>query len=227
MLAAQAWVMLPSLWLDMRDKAGRDPSFGITRFLPIYGDDVLPEPMIEALLKGAGREVDLLIGTNSEEANLFFVPGGIRDKLSRWAVSYFMARAVPRAREALRAYGLDRKGEKPGFVLTRAMTDLMFRWMARRTAELHHGRAFVYEFDWRSPALGGALGAAHAVELPFVFDSLACASGERGLLGVAPPQTLADSMHRLWIDFAATGSAPWPPYGPADRQVYLDHPRRR
>jgi para-nitrobenzyl esterase len=220
MLAAQTWVMLPSLWLDMRDKAGRDPSFGITRFLPVHGDDVLPEPMIEALGKGAGREVDLLIGTNSEEANLFFVPGGIRDKLSRWAVSYFMARAVPRAREALRAYGLDRKEEKPGYVLTRAMTDLMFRWMARRTAELHHGRAFVYEFDWRSPALGGALGAAHAVELPFVFDSLACASGERGLLGVAPPQTLADSMHRLWIDFAATGSAPWPPYDPADRQVY-------
>ena len=66
--------MLPSLWLDMRDKAGRDPSFGITRFLPVHGDDVLPEPMIEALGKGAGREVDLLIGTNSEEANLFFVP---------------------------------------------------------------------------------------------------------------------------------------------------------
>ena len=220
MLAAQAWAMLPSLWFDMRDAQGRDPSFGITRYLPVHGDDVLPEPMIDALAKGAGREIDLLIGTTSEEANIFFVPGGIRDKLNRWAVLFFMRRAVPRARAALIAYGLNDKGAKPGHVMTRALTDLMFRWMARRTAELHQGRSHVYEFDWRSPALGGELGAAHAMELPFVFDTLACASGERGLLGVAPPQGLADSIHRIWIDFAAKGTAPWPPYESAGRQVY-------
>ena len=220
MLAAQAWAMLPSPLFDMRDKGRRDPSFGITRYLPVHGDDVLPEPMIEALGKGAGREIDLLIGTTSEEANLFFVPGGIRDKLNRWAVLYFMGRSVPKAKAALVAYGLDDKAQKPGRVMTRAMTDLMFRWMARRTAELHQGRSYVYEFDWRSPAYEGELGAAHAVELPFVFDTLACASGVRGILGGAPPQALADSMHRIWTSFATTGSAPWPLYNPADRQVY-------
>jgi len=220
MLAAQTWAMLPSPFFDMRDNDRRDPSFGITRYLPVHGDDVLPEPMIDALRNGAGREIDLLIGATSEEANLFFVPGGVRDKLNRWAVLYFMGRAVPKAKAALRAYGLDNKAEKPGRVMTRAMTDLMFRWMARRTAELHQGRAYVYEFDWRSPAYEGELGAAHAVELPFVFDTLACASGERGLLGVAPPQALADSMHRIWTGFATNGSAPWPLYEPADRQVY-------
>lgn len=220
MLAAQAWVMAPSLWLDMRDREGRDPSFGITRFMPVHGDDVLPEPMIEALGRGAGRQIDLLIGTTSEEANLFFVPGGIRDRLGRWAVLFFMGRVIPQARAALRAYGLDKRAEKPGRVMTRALTDLMFRWMARRTAELHQGRSWVYEFDWRSPALNGELGAAHAVELPFVFDTLACASGERGLLGVAPPQALADLMHRTWIGFATDGSLSWPPYDAADRQVY-------
>jgi para-nitrobenzyl esterase len=220
MLAAQARVMLPSLFLDMRDKAGRDPSFGITRYLPVHGDDVLPEPTMAALGKGAAREIDLLIGTTSEEANLFFVPGGIRDKLGRWASLFFLSRALPRAREALRAYGLDKKGEKPGRVLTRALTDLMFRWMARRTAELHQGRSYVYEFDWRSPAFNGELGAAHAVELPFVFDTLACASGARGILGPSPPQSLADSIHRIWIGFATDGTVPWPQYNSADRQVY-------
>jgi para-nitrobenzyl esterase len=220
MLAAQAWVMLPSLFLDTRDTTGRDPSFGITRSLPVHGDDVLPEPMIEALAKGASGEIDLLIGTTSEEANLFFVPGGIRDKLGRWASLFFFSRALPRSRDALRAYGLDKKGEKPGRVLTRALTDIMFRWMARRTAELHHGKSYVYEFDWRSPAFNGELGAAHAVELPFVFDTLACASGDRGILGQSPPQSLADSIHRIWIDFATDGMVPWPPYNTADRQVY-------
>jgi para-nitrobenzyl esterase len=220
MLAAQGWVMLPSLWLDMRDKQRRDPSFGITRFLPVHGDDVLPEPAIDALGKGAGADIDLLIGTTAEEANLFLVPGGIRDKLGRWACLFFLWRAIPRARDALRAYGLDTKGARPGRVLTRALTDIMFRWMARRTAELHRGKSFVYEFDWRSPAFGGELGAAHAVELPFVFDTLACASGERGILGLRPPQNLADSIHRLWIRFATDGTVPWPEYNSADRLVY-------
>jgi para-nitrobenzyl esterase len=220
LLAAQAWVMIPSLWLDLRDKDGRDPSFGITRFLPVHGDDVLPVPPLDALRSGAGQKIDLLIGATSEEANLFFVPGGIRDKLSRWAALFFLWRALPRAREALRAYGLGQKGEKPGYVLSRALTDLMFRSMVRRTAELHRGRSHVYEFDWRSPALGGQLGAAHAVELPFVFDTLASASGEKRLLGPEPPQELANSIHKLWIAFATDGTVPWPEYDPVDRQVY-------
>jgi para-nitrobenzyl esterase len=220
MLAVQTWAMAPSLWFDQKDSNGRDPSFGITRYLPVHGDDVLPEPTIDALAKGAGAEIDLLIGTTTEEANIFFVPGGARDKLNRLAVLFFMGKAMPRAREALRAYGLDKKGEKPGHVLTRALTDLMFRGMTRRTAELHRGRSFVYEFDWRSPAIGGQFGAAHAVELPFVFDTLACASGEGGLLGRDPPQALAESIHALWIRFATDGTAPWPQFDPVGRQVY-------
>ena len=54
-------------------------------------------------------------------------------------------------------------------------------------------------FDWRSGALGGRLGAAHTVELPFVFDCLAepTLGGPDGLLGPqAPPQSLATEMHQ-------------------------------
>jgi para-nitrobenzyl esterase len=220
MLAAQAWVMIPSLALDLRDRNGRDPSFGITRFLPVHGDDVLPVPTFEAIAGGAGKHIDLLIGSTSEEGNLFFAPGGMRDKISGFVAWFFIWRAVPRARAALRAHGLGRPGVKPGYALTRALTDLMFRWMTRRTAELHQGPAHVYEFEWRSPAFDGELGAAHAVELPFVFDTLACASGEKGLLGVAPPQALADSIHALWVRFASDGTTPWPAYDAAGRQVY-------
>jgi len=100
------------------------------------------------------------------------------------------------------------------------MTDLFFRVMSRRTAELHAGHSWVFEFDWRSPALAGQLGAAHGVELPFVFDTLAAASGSEGLVGVDPPQALADSIHRLWIRFASDGSLPWPEYDATSRIVY-------
>lgn len=220
MLAAQAWVMAPSFWLDLRDREGRDPTYGLTRFMPVHGDDVLPQPAIEALAAGAGSEIDLLIGTTSEEAKLFFAPENASAKINRWLALYILGRAIPNAKQALIAYGLNERGRKPGEVLTEALTDLMFRAMARRTAELHRGRTWVYEFDWPSPALGGRLGAAHAIELPFVFDTLACASGERGLLGAAPPQRLADFIHALWIEFASEGAVPWGEFDRDGRQVY-------
>jgi len=220
LLAAQDRIMQPSLWLDMRDGKGWDPSFGITRFLPVHGDDVLPTPAIEALRQGAGRRIDLLIGTTTEEANLFFVPGNVRAKINRLVAYWFLRRAIPRPWHALRVYGLGGKGAKAGEVLSRALTDLMFRCMARRTAEMHQGRSYVYEFDWRSPAFDGELGAAHAVELPFVFDTLACASGPRGLLGMDPPRALAQFIHSLWIRFATDGTLPWPEFDSASRQVY-------
>ncbi|WP_341845567.1 hypothetical protein [Streptomyces silaceus] len=71
-----------------------------------------------------------------------------------------------------------------------------------------HGRAHVYEFAWRSPAVDGLLGAAHTVELPFVFDRLGLAAlrGPHGLLGAAePPLALAEQMHAAWVAFARTG----------------------
>ena len=220
LLQAQEWVMKPSFWFDMRDNEGRDPAFGVTRFLPVHGDDVLPLFTLDALAQGAGQEIDLLAGTTSEEAKLFFVPGGLDDKMKRWQAQLFMRKVLPNARDALRAYGFDLKGAKAGDVLTRALTDLMFRWMVRRMAELHHGRSHVYEFDWRSPAVDGRLGAAHAVELPFVFDTLAVASGPRGLLGEHPPQDLSDSIRALWVRFATDGTLPWPEYKPETRLVY-------
>jgi para-nitrobenzyl esterase len=219
MLPAQAWVMRPSLALDMAAARSLDLSFG-ARFAPVFGDDIVPERPFEAQRRGAGKTIELLTGTTSEEANLFFAPGGRGKRMRAWQAILFMRRAAPRARQVLEAYGLKDDGAKVGDVTARAMTDLMFRAPSRRCAELHKGRAWVYEFDWRSPALGGDLGAAHAVELPFVFDTLGAASGDESLLGPAPPQALADHIHRLWVDFATDGSLPWPTYEPSTRLVY-------
>ncbi|HET9639310.1 MAG TPA: carboxylesterase family protein [Allosphingosinicella sp.] len=213
-------VSLPTARIDLRDSEGREPVFGISRFVPVYGDDVLPEKPLDALARGAGAEVELLIGTNAEEMNLYLVPTGVRDRIGGLLSWYVLSRSQPKARQALKAYGLGAKGKKPGEALTDAMNDLVFRWPARRFAEEHRGRTHLYEFDWRSPAFGGELGASHGMELPFVFDTLACVTGEQGIAGTAPPQALADRIHRLWAGFAMDGRLPWPEYDRETRQVY-------
>ncbi len=212
-------VSQPRARIDLRDAKGHEPVFGISRFVPVHGDDVLPLQPLEALRQGAGADVDVLIGTNSEEMNLYLVPTGVRDKVGGLLATFALSRAQPHARKVLKAYGLG-TGKKPGQALTDAMNDLVFRWPARRFAEEHRGRTHIYQFDWRSPAFGGELGACHGLELPFVFDTLATATGPEGLCGMAPPQDLADRAHKIWVDFARDGSLPWQPFDRDSRCVY-------
>ncbi|WP_269514798.1 carboxylesterase/lipase family protein [Brevundimonas subvibrioides] len=220
-LDAQDVVQAPTSGLDMRGENGRDPAYGLSKFLPVHGDDVIPVPPLKALAKGAGAEVDLLIGTNAEEMNLYFVPTGVKAKLGRFLAWFLMSRTERGALGILRRYGLGQRGETGGATLTRALTDLVFRWPARAYAQAHQGRTHFYEMDWRSPAMGGELGACHAVDIPFVFNTLATAAGPKGILGpTVPLQALADRIHGIWIDFARDGSAPWPAYDADTRQVY-------
>ena len=144
-------VSLPTTRIDLRGPDGREPVFGISRFVPVHGDDVLPDPPLEALKTGAGAKIDLLIGTNAEEMNLYLIPSGVCDKIGRLLATYALHRSQPKARKVLHAYGMGQPGRKPGQALTDAMTDLVFRWPARRFAEEHQGRTHFYEFEWRSP----------------------------------------------------------------------------
>ena len=80
-------------------------------------------------------------------------------------------------------------------------------------AEAHAAGAsttYMYEFAWRSPQFDGLLGACHALEIPFVFDTLGL--GTDGLWGANPPQQLADAMHAAWVGFATDGRCHWPQY---------------
>jgi para-nitrobenzyl esterase len=217
-VAAVEWAAKPTTRVDLREGNGRDTTYGLSKFIPVCGDEVLPKPPTEALKDGAGANIDVLIGTNREEMNFYLIPTGLRNKMFGLAAWFLLARVQPRARAILKAYGLGRK--KAGQVYQEAVTDLMFRWPARRYAEEHRGRTHVYEFDWRSPACKGELGACHGLELPFVFNTLAAVSGPDGMVGENPPQDLANRVHKLWIDFARDGTAPWPEYSREDRQVY-------
>jgi carboxylesterase type B len=104
-------------------------------------------------------------------------------------------------------------------------SDGVFRIPALRLAEaqLVHGRpAYVYYFTWATPALDGALGSTHALEIPFVFDNLD-RPGASFFTGDGPERAaLATAMHQAWIRFARTGDPGWPAYDTTRRptQVY-------
>ena len=78
--------------------------------------------------------------------------------------------------------------------------------IASRTAAGGPAPTYLYEFAWRSPVMD--IGAAHAMEIPFVFDNLAAPDAAQ-VIGTEPPAALAAEVHAAWIGFAATGDPGW------------------
>jgi para-nitrobenzyl esterase len=100
-------------------------------------------------------------------------------------------------------------------------TDWYYRIPLLRIAEARP-RTYVYEFGWGSPALDGALGACHAIELPFVFGTLDDPA-VAPLIGAQAPTVLAERVQQTWVQFATTGDPGWPAYEQDKRaEMYFD-----
>lgn len=223
--------------IDLRTAAHHDPLVGLSPF-----SLVLDTQPAESVAAGVGAGVDLLIGTNTEEGNLYLVPVGTYATSTGEDVDAVAARAHPDPARLVDTYRRARPKATFGELRSAVLGDALFGAGSRALADAHAGRSgaatFSYEFAWRSHALDGELGATHAVELPFVFDltHLPRLRGAQGLLGPdEPPVGLATRVHETWIRFAATGDPGWDPYEPGRRTTMridadwtrIDDPRSR
>jgi para-nitrobenzyl esterase len=179
-------------------------------FIPVIDGDVLPVHPLAAIAAGQGAEVTLLAGTNAEEFRLFFVPNGMAAMVTDQTLPLFLG-GLGISAETAAVYRANRPEATAGDVLCALVTDRFFRnpTFAAADARLAAGgpaATYLYEFAWRSPVQD--LGAAHAVEIPFVFDNLAEPDAQQAI-GTEPPADLAATMHAAWIRFAATGDPGW------------------
>lgn len=211
---------------QLRDNllARPDPAFwgevalSYLAWAPTVDGETIPAPPVDRVRAGAAGDIDLLVGSNTEETRLFLLSDGSIDRISEEALVATSA-AYGLSAEGLSAYRTARPGASAGDLFSAIQTDWYWRVPAVRLADAHatNGGAatYMYEFAWHSPQMGGRLGAAHGVEIPFVFDTLGL--GTEPMLGQTPPQALADAMHRAWVAFAADGDCGWPKYDPGRR----------
>ncbi|MGW4215859.1 carboxylesterase/lipase family protein [Streptomyces bacillaris] len=189
--------------------SGGNPLTGRNSFQLVVDGELLDRDPAEALRAGAASGVDLLMGTNTEEYRLWFVPSGLTDRIGRLKLRLALLKfGVPNA--TARTYRANRPDATPGELLGALATDLLLRVPLNRLADARtgaEGATYVYEFGWPTPVQ--RLGACHALELGFVFDTLAHPD-TMALTGPDAPQELADAMHRAWVDFATTGDPGWP-----------------
>jgi carboxylesterase type B len=192
---------------------------------PVIDGVVLPAPPIERIAAGSAASVDVLVGTNTDDWRLWSVVSGVIGRMTEeiltgpiatYGAQSLAAYGLP-VEQALAAYRARYPDATPGDVFATVQTDWWMRIPAIRLAEAHAGAAagtWMYEFAWPSPGLG----AVHALEIPFVFDTLSPDVPLFGpMLGPNPPHALAATMHAAWISFASDGDPGWRKYDLADR----------
>ncbi len=189
---------------------------------------VLPDGEISELL-AAGRyhRVPVMLGTNRDEVKLFML--GSPELVQQ--VLWFL----PRARDP-RVYDLSAEYQSALWKASGADEP------AAAMVAAGNPHVYVYRFDWDEEGsrlyitdLSQLLGAAHGVEIPFVFDSfddgararLFDASSARGR------EVLGGAMRSYWAEFARNGDpgrggrelprwAPWSNGSGSDKFVVLD-----
>ncbi|MGW7061985.1 carboxylesterase/lipase family protein [Streptomyces sp. NPDC054904] len=201
-----------------------------TPFLPVIDGVTLHRHPAGNLIHGSATDIDVLIGWTREEANFGFAldegyAAATRDQVTERIADTFGTVDAP---EVYAAYERARPGARPADVLMDLITDELFRVPALRLAEARAeiGRpVYAYRFDLPTPAHDGRLGAAHCLELPFVFDNFDQWTHAPFVAGLAPAvrDGLADTMHRAWIAFVRTGDPNhpglphWDPYTAGER----------
>ncbi len=214
-------------------RRGRGKAPGVTICAPIIDEEIIPDDSNKLARQGYSKDIITLIGTNLNEWKLFTMmePGfdqideaGVINRLST-AMSANDAKTLVTAYRQARA----KRGETvtPSEIYTAIFGDYMFRMPGVRLAEAQQANkqaAYSYLFTWKSPAMGGAFGACHGLEIGFVFgnyNDMFCGSGPEA-------DKLAKCMQDAWLTFARTGDpscesiGKWPVYGSKRMTMILD-----
>jgi len=177
---------------------------------PVIDGKVLPQLPIKAVANGSADGIPVLVGSNLDEWKLFSIMDRSVTKLTEEKLLQRVQGLIPSGdvtslvniyRNALEKRGVQ---AKPSEILMAIQTDRVFRIPAITLAETQMSRgnpAYNYMFTWKSPAMDGALGACHALEIGFVFGTY-----EENFSGTGPEaDTLSINMQDAWVAFARTG----------------------
>jgi len=210
-------------------------------FLPVVDGDVIPEQPLDAIRRGAAADIPLLIGTTLDEWQLFRIfeegPFAMKeeDLLTRFDEALDKGfEGAPDAEVAVGEFrgALESRGTRArnGDVWIEFQSAREMHYPATRLAEAQNeggGTAHNYLFTWRPPTMRRAIGACHALDIPFVFGSVQHPLA-RPLTGFTTSASrLSQKIQQAWIQFAHEGSPghdrlpSWEPYETEERHTMV------
>lgn len=199
------------------DEGRTTPDFG-----PVTDGAYLPVDMFEPAAAATARGVPVIVGTN-------------RDEFARYATTHpkfgkpfseddLRADLAPDFKDPgvdalIAAYRESRPGATPWDLMIGIRSN-RFHVSAVRLAEAQSKVAPTYQYSFDFAA--GALGPAHATEIPFVFSNATASANAR-----PGAKAVEDAMSDAWIAFAKTGNPNhpgmphWPTYDTTARAVMV------
>ena len=193
-------------------KAGILP--GGMHFGPVIDGWLLPDRPEYLFFRGEQYEVDMLVGSNKDEAS--FMVFAIDFDVDEYA-EFVQRMEGPLAEEALCFYPAEERAQvRPA--LSRLVTELEFaapaRFIARSMSNMGR-KAYLYQFAHTPPTeYGSVLCACHGAEIPYVFNDLDPDEGYQ-----TQDVQLSSNITEYWTNFARNGDPngpgfpTWPSYG--------------
>ncbi len=206
------------------------------RWVPHHDGYALEQAPIHALRSGKFNQVPLMVGANRDEIKLFTVVlPGVRlapKHLVRLFYKNMLDKQSLPELEALYPY---RDYRRPADAAIDAFGDMALGCKCFDAANAVAGKqpVYYYRFDYDKHLGPHVAGAAHAIEIPFIFSSLdrppVNLFFSRGQTKKA--QVLSDQVMSYWTNFAKTadpngpGLVEWPEYDKNTKmKIYLDRP---
>lgn len=188
---------------------------------------------------GRAKGIDVMIGTTRDEVHAFFINNEAIANIDRAGMANALkgstrVAAMSDADAVVAAYAKRLTRASAPALFSAIRTDGMFRLPSLRLADAQQkqARTYVYRFDWQ-PTPDAPYGAAHCIELPFVFGNFAdwdaapvpptmLAGGDRAAM-----MRLSHQMMGAWTAFARTGDPnhaglpKWEPWSRAERRSFV------
>jgi para-nitrobenzyl esterase len=225
---------LLSAMTDMSKRQAAGPAGGLSgfAFAPVVDGRILPTHPFDPAASPMSAAIPILVGCTTHEQAFMVLgrdeeafnldEGGLQKRIAALAGEANAARVINTYKKAY-------PGMSPSEIYFLASTDRGMRINAIRLAERKYaqGKApvYMYLFAWRSPALGGKMGAPHTVEIPFVFDNTDIPK----VMTTGGPEVkaLAARTSEAWIQFARSGNPGhqglpnWPAYNTGERATMV------
>ncbi|WP_240733227.1 carboxylesterase/lipase family protein [Kerstersia gyiorum] len=185
---------------------------GVSEFRPTLDGVVFREEPYDPRAVALAADVPVLVGYAQDEATFFLAGNPANFSISQAQlearVQKFLQLTDAQTREILQSYAARYPGSTPAHQLIAIAGDYNYKLptlaFADRQADLNGAAVYAYEFDWKSPARAGVLGAAHTSEVPFVFGTLDAA---RALVQDSSDQIeVRNRLGAIWGQFARTGN---------------------
>ena len=195
---------------------------------PYYGTEVLPEAPIELYKKGYAKHISIMAGSTADEARLFMGEGPTlsleeQKKFAMNAVGDSTSNLKEEDKKYYEEFRRVCRFKESGLIETEFINELMFRVPMLNQLDVQSAFNKTFCYYWSYPGSNADVGAAHSVELLFVFD-LRCVGTTSAFNGTNIPEEIFASVQQMWTNFARCGNpstdkVKWEPYSEKDQDV--------